>query len=53
MVDSIEDGVERATSFGANMTKGKAAVPGMEWFAMFIDPEGNNFVVFQTDAASK
>ena len=53
MVDSIEDSVERAVSLGAKMTKGKTAVPGMGWFAMFTDPEGNNFAVFKTDAAAK
>jgi len=35
------------------MTKGKTAVPGMGWFAMFTDPEGNNFAVFKADAAAK
>ena len=53
MVDSIEDSVERAMSLGARMTKGKTAVPGMGWFAMFTDPEGNNFAVFKADAAAK
>jgi predicted enzyme related to lactoylglutathione lyase len=50
MVDSIEDAVAKATSLGAKVTKGKTAVPGMGWFAMFLDPEGNNFAVFKADS---
>ena len=53
MVDSIEQAVERATSLGAKVTKGKTAVSGMGWFAMFLDPEGNNFAVFQADPGAK
>jgi len=53
MVESIEDAVERAKSLGAKMTKGKTPVPGMGWFAMFTDPEGNNFAVFKADPAAK
>jgi len=53
MVESIEDSVERAKSLGAKMTKGKTPVPGMGWFAMFTDPEGNNFAVFKVDPAAK
>ena len=53
MVDSIEQAVERAKSLGAKVTKDKSPVPGMGWFAMFIDPEGNNFAVFKTDPQAK
>jgi len=53
MVESIEDSVERAKSLGAKMTKGKTPVPGMGWFAMFTDPEGNNFAVFKVDPAAQ
>lgn len=53
MVDSIEDSIARAHSLGARMTKGKTPVPGMGWFAMFIDPEGNNFAVFKADETAK
>ena len=53
MVDSIEDSIERALLLGARMTKGKTAVPGMGWFAMFIDPEANNFAVFKADPDAK
>jgi predicted enzyme related to lactoylglutathione lyase len=53
MVDSIEDAIERGQSLGARVTKGKTAVPGMGWFAMFLDPEGNNFAVFEANPQAK
>jgi uncharacterized protein len=53
MVDSIEDAVKRAQSLGAKLTQDKTPVPGMGWFAMFLDPEGNNFAVFKTDPTAK
>ena len=53
MVDSIEQAVERAKSLGAKVTKDKTPVPGMGRFAMFLDPEGNNFAVFKSDAQAK
>jgi predicted enzyme related to lactoylglutathione lyase len=53
MVDSIEDAVARATSLGAKLTKDKTPVPGMGWFAMFMDPEGNHFAVFKADQTAK
>jgi predicted enzyme related to lactoylglutathione lyase len=53
MVDSIEDSVARAKSLGAKVTKDKTPVPGMGWFAMFMDPEGNHFAVFKADPQAK
>jgi uncharacterized protein len=53
MVDSIEDASARAKSLGATLTKEKTAVPGMGWFAMFLDPEGNNFALFKADPQAK
>lgn len=53
MVDSIEQTTERAKSLGAKLTKEKTAVPGMGWFAMFTDPEGNHFAIFKSDAQAK
>ena len=49
MVDSIDAYVEKARALGATLTKGKTAVPGMGWFAMFTDPEGNHFAIFKDD----
>ncbi len=33
--------------------KGKSPVPGMGWFAMLIDPQGNPFALWQTDSSAK
>jgi predicted enzyme related to lactoylglutathione lyase len=52
MVDSIEDYVDKAKKLGAKLTKGKTPVPGMGWFAMFMDPEGNHFAIFKNDQAA-
>ena len=52
-VDSIDGAVERAQKLGARVTKGRAAVPGMGWFAMLVDPEGNSFAVWQADPGAK
>ena len=51
-VDSIEASVEKAKRLGARVTKGKTAVPGMGWFAMLTDPEGNNFAVWKEDSGA-
>jgi predicted enzyme related to lactoylglutathione lyase len=34
------------------VTKDKTAVPGMGWFAMLLDPEGNNFAIWKNDASA-
>jgi predicted enzyme related to lactoylglutathione lyase len=53
MVDSIEAYVDKAQKLGARLTKERTAVPGMGWFAMFTDPEGNHFAIFKADQAAK
>ena len=53
MVDSIETYAEKAQKLGATLTKTKTAVPGMGWFAMFTDPEGNHFAIFKDDRTAK
>ena len=52
-VESIEGSCARAQTLGAKVTKGKTAVPGMGWFAMMVDPQGNNFAIFQPDSQAK
>ena len=52
-VESLDASVERAQKLGAKIMKGKSPVPGMGWFAMFMDPEGNHFAVFKADHAAK
>jgi uncharacterized protein len=52
-VDSVDQATERAKSLGAQVTKTRTPVPGMGWFAMFIDPQGNPFAVWQHDPGAK
>ena len=52
-VESIESAVDRAQKLGARVMKGKSPVPGMGWFAMLIDPQGNPFAIWQADQAAK
>ena len=52
-VDSVDESAKRAQDLGAKLMKPKAAVPNMGWFAMLLDPEGNPFALWQTDANAK
>ena len=52
-VDSLDQAVERAQQLGAKLTKPRAPVPGMGWFAMLIDPQGNHFALWQSDRGAK
>lgn len=53
LVDSVDASVKRAEKLGAALMKGKSAVPGMGWFAMLTDPQGNMFAVWQMDPNAK
>ena len=48
-VESVDQYVEKGKSLGASVATGKMAVPGMGWYAMLIDPQGNPIGVWQTD----
>ena len=52
-VDSVDESARRAQELGAKLMKPKAAVPSMGWFAMLLDPEGNPFALWQSDANAK
>jgi predicted enzyme related to lactoylglutathione lyase len=52
-VESLDASVEKAQKLGAKVTKGRSPVPGMGWFAMLIDPQGNHFALWQSDANAK
>lgn len=52
-VASLDSSVTRAQQLGAKVTKGRSAVPGMGWFAMLIDPQGNEFALWQSDSNAK
>lgn len=48
-VESVDAALERAQTLGGKVTRGKAPVPGMGWFAMLADPQGNSFAIWQDD----
>jgi predicted enzyme related to lactoylglutathione lyase len=52
-VASLEEAIGRAQKLGATVTKGKSPVPGMGWFAMLTDPQGNHFALWQMDPNAK
>lgn len=51
-VDSIEDAAERITAQGGKVVQGKMPVPGMGYFAICEDTEGNSIGIFTTDATA-
>lgn len=52
-VESLEAAIGRAQKLGATVMKGKSSVPGMGWFAMLTDPQGNPFAIWQSDPNAK
>jgi uncharacterized protein len=50
-VDSIEAALEAATANGGTVTEAKTEIPGMGWYAVVNDPEGNEVGLFQGPAA--
>lgn len=46
-VTSIEDSTAKATEYGGSVVQGKAEVPGMGWYAVLQDSEGNEFALWQ------
>jgi predicted enzyme related to lactoylglutathione lyase len=52
-VESVDGSLARAQKLGTKVRKGKTSVPGMGWFAMMVDPQGNNFAIFQPDSLAK
>ena len=48
-VESLDPAVKRAQDLGAKVMKPRAPVPGMGWFAMLVDPQGNSFAMWERD----
>ena len=48
-VESIDGALERAKKLGASVSRGRSAVPGMGWFAILSDPQGNPFALWEVD----
>ena len=52
-VESLDPAVKRAQDLGAKVMKPRAPVPGMGWFAMLVDPQGNSFALWERDKNAK
>jgi predicted enzyme related to lactoylglutathione lyase len=52
-VESLDPAVKRAQDLGATVMKPRAPVPGMGWFAMLVDPQGNSFALWERDEKAK
>jgi predicted enzyme related to lactoylglutathione lyase len=50
-VDDIDAGIIRVNELGGHADE-KQPVPGMGWFAMAKDTEGNHFGLWQTDSSA-
>ncbi|UCH89379.1 MAG: VOC family protein [Thermoplasmata archaeon] len=48
LVDSIEGTLEKIQSEGGKVIKPKSEIPGMGWFALFMDPEENVLGIYET-----
>jgi predicted enzyme related to lactoylglutathione lyase len=48
-VESLDGALERAQKLGATVSRGRSAVPGMGWFAILSDPQGNPFALWEVD----
>lgn len=51
-VDSVAEYVTRVEALGGQVLYPKSPVPGMGWFAQFLDPEGNCFAVWESDRSA-
>jgi predicted enzyme related to lactoylglutathione lyase len=51
-VSSVDTYLEKARGLGATVVFEKMPVPGMGWFAQLMDPQGNVFGIWQTDATA-
>lgn len=47
-VESIDEYVKKIDALGGKVLVPKMEVPGMGWWAMALDPEGNQFGIFQS-----
>jgi hypothetical protein len=47
LVDSLDEAVKKVTELGGTITEPKAEIPGMGWFAIGKDSEGNNIALYE------
>ncbi len=51
-VESVAEYVTKVEALGGKVLYPKSPVPGMGWFAQFLDPEGNCFAVWESDRSA-
>jgi len=51
-VESVADYVTKVEALGGKVIYPKSPVPGMGWFAQFLDPEGNCSAVWESDRSA-
>lgn len=47
-VESLDEHVKKIEALGGRVLVPKTEVPGMGWWASALDPEGNQFAIFQS-----
>lgn len=52
-VESVDEYADKAARLGGKVATPKMAVPGMGWFSVVLDPEGNPLGLWQEDAGAK
>jgi predicted enzyme related to lactoylglutathione lyase len=52
-VRSVDDLTEKITAAGGRILAPKMAIPGMGWFALCMDTEGNKFGIMEEDANAR
>jgi hypothetical protein len=51
-VESVEEYVAKAEKLGAKVLYPRSPVPGMGWFAQFLDTEGNCLAIWESDRSA-
>ena len=52
-VPAIDDFIEMVEINGGKIVREKMAIPGVGWFAMFLDTEGNAFGLMENDQSAR
>ena len=50
---SVDESVAKVEDTGGKMVAPKMAIPGVGWFAVCLDTEGNKFGVMEDDSSAK
>jgi predicted enzyme related to lactoylglutathione lyase len=51
-VESVAEYAAKVEELGGMVIIPKTVVPGMGWYAQFVDPEGNVFAMWETDRSA-